>query len=180
MNPKNLDEKLMAEFEIADDYWHERRLRAKRFPMPPEPKSWLSDLETRIKTMLPRLPEPTRSEYSVLMAEQIKDARRLLALDEQEAARITVALLFDNYRLIQHNIDLKDAAPARKGRSAGGHSTAEQKREEAEQNVAEVMERWQKLEAQGKPERERAAIIAYRMGRPVNTVRTWIKKAGLR
>lgn len=173
-------EEMIAEFERAEDYMRERQLRAKRVTMPAAPEAWLTDLEGRVKALLPKLPEPVRSEYSALMTSQIRDARNLLALGEREEVRTMVALLLDNYRLLLHNIDLKDAAPARKGRSAGGHSTAEQKRTEAEQNVAQVMEIWRKLEEQGRPERERAGIIARRLGRPIQSVRRWIRKANIR
>jgi len=173
-------DKMIAEFEWADDYMKERELRAKRIKMPADPEAWLSNLERKLAEKLPQLPEPVRSEYTELMTDQIKTARNWLALGEQAALRTMVALLLDNYNLVLHNIDRKDAAPARKGRSAGGQSTAEQKQAEAEANIAQVVELWKKLEAQGRPERERAGIIANRMGRPIDTVRRWVKKAGLR
>mgnify|MGYP003111896898 CR=1 FL=1 len=65
-------------------------------------------------------------------------------------------------------------------RSAGGKETARQKQEQEAANVATAAEHWEKLASSNRPERERAAVIAERMGRPVDTVRRWIKKAGLR
>lgn len=173
-------DQMIAEFEWADDYLKERELRAKRLKMPADPEAWLLDLEKRLTKKLPQLPEPVRGEYSELMADQIKAARNWLALGEEVELRTMVALLFDNYNLVLHNLDRKDAVPARKGRSAGGQSTAEHKQAEAEANIAQVVELWERLEAQGRPERERAAIIATRMGRPIQSVRRWIRKANIR
>lgn len=65
-------------------------------------------------------------------------------------------------------------------RSAGGQETARVKKEAATENMEKAADHWQKLEAEGRPERERAPVIAKRMGFPVNTVRGWIRKAGLR
>lgn len=65
-------------------------------------------------------------------------------------------------------------------RSSGGQETARLKKAAAEDNQVKAAEHWRKLESEGRPERERVAIIARRMGHPSDTVRRWIKKAGLR
>ena len=65
-------------------------------------------------------------------------------------------------------------------RSAGGKETARQKKEQEAANVSKAAEHWERLGNDNRPERERAAVIAERMGHPSDTVRRWIKKAGLR
>lgn len=62
----------------------------------------------------------------------------------------------------------------------GGNSTAERKREEQQERIADTVRRWEKLAKDGRPERERAGIIAQQTGHPVDTVRRWVRKAGLR
>lgn len=75
---------------------------------------------------------------------------------------------------------LKVRAEAQKPRSEGGKSTAELKREQQKANIENTVKRWEKLARDGKPERERAGIISMQTGHPVDTVRRWINKAGLR
>ena len=65
-------------------------------------------------------------------------------------------------------------------KSAGGKATAEKRIAEAQENQNKVAEYWHKLEAEKRPERERAGIIAQRLGFKIDTVRRLIKKAGLR
>lgn len=66
------------------------------------------------------------------------------------------------------------------GRSYGGSTTAKEKQAEALDNIEDTRRRWEKLAKDGRPERERAGIIATQTGSKVNTVREWIRKAGLR
>lgn len=68
----------------------------------------------------------------------------------------------------------------KKPKSAGGKATAERNKKEAEDNQDIAAEHWLELAKAGRPERDRAEIIAQRMNRKANTVRGWIKKAGLR
>jgi len=75
---------------------------------------------------------------------------------------------------------LKVRAEIQKPRSEGGKATAEHKREQQQANIEDTVKRWEKLARDGKPERERAGIISMQTGHPVDTVRRWIKKAGLR
>jgi hypothetical protein len=65
-------------------------------------------------------------------------------------------------------------------RSTGGATTAELKKAEAAERISEAVDIWQKLEKERRPKRERTAVIAQRMHVPPDTVRRWIKKAGLR
>ncbi len=67
-----------------------------------------------------------------------------------------------------------------RAKSAGGKSTASQKKYQAIQNVKEAAKQWRTLAENGKPEHERVALIAMRMAAKPDTVRRWIKKAGLR
>lgn len=83
-------------------------------------------------------------------------------------------------KLLAAYAGLKVRAEIQKPRSEGGKSTAEVKREQQQENIKEVVRRWEKLARDERPERERAGIIALQMGHPVNTVRGWIRKAGLR
>ena len=68
----------------------------------------------------------------------------------------------------------------KKPRSAGGRTTAQQKKDEAGANMAEAVRLWDELGRSGKAEHERASIIAQRMGYNARTVRDWLKKAELR
>lgn len=65
-------------------------------------------------------------------------------------------------------------------RSEGGKATAELRTNEAGERMAEAVSYWRKFEAEGRPERERCGIIATRMKAKPDTVRDWIRKAGLR
>ncbi len=75
---------------------------------------------------------------------------------------------------------LKVRAESQKPRSNGGKSTGEIKREQQQANIEDTRRRWEKLAKDGRPERERAGIIANQTGNRVDTVRRWIKEAGLR
>lgn len=63
-------------------------------------------------------------------------------------------------------------------KSKGGQATAAIKKTKAEENQTRAREIW--FELAGKDERSRCGTIARRMGVKPNTVRGWIKKAGLR
>jgi len=58
-------------------------------------------------------------------------------------------------------------------RSTGSHNSAEIRKEEAAERMETAHRLWLKLD---KPERDRCAIIATRMGYPVDTVRKWRRK----
>ena len=58
-------------------------------------------------------------------------------------------------------------------RSTGSHNSAEIRKEEAAERMETAHSRWLKLDT---PERDRCAIIAKRMGYPVDTVRKWRRK----
>ena len=75
---------------------------------------------------------------------------------------------------------LKVRAESLKPKSAGGKSTALIKKNDAGQRVSEAKRLWKLFEETGRPERERAGLIAGRMGVKPNTVRGWLKKEGLR
>ncbi len=75
---------------------------------------------------------------------------------------------------------LQIKADLQKPRSEGGKSTAKRKQAEEQDEIDDTRRRWEKLASEGKPERERAGIIARQKGKPANTVRGWIRKAGLR
>lgn len=62
-------------------------------------------------------------------------------------------------------------------KSQGGKTTAKLKKLSAAEKMDEAVRLWRTLK---KPERVRSGIIAQRMGYPTDTVRRWIKKAGLR
>lgn len=66
----------------------------------------------------------------------------------------------------------------KKPKSAGGKATAEEKKKDARKNQDIAARIWDELA--GKPEHERVGIIARRMNAKPDTVRRWIKKAGLR
>ena len=61
-------------------------------------------------------------------------------------------------------------------RSTGSHNSAEIRKEEAAERMETAHRLWLKLD---KPERDRCAIIAKRMGYPVDTVRNWRRKGWL-
>jgi hypothetical protein len=63
-------------------------------------------------------------------------------------------------------------------KSKGGEATAAIKKTKAEENQTRAREIW--FELAGKDERSRCETIADRMGVKPNTVRGWIRKAGLR
>lgn len=65
-----------------------------------------------------------------------------------------------------------------KRRSEGGKAAAVSNQPKVADNLKTVVKLWAELAT--KQPHERAEIIAQRMGRPVNTVRGWIRKAGLR
>ena len=58
-------------------------------------------------------------------------------------------------------------------RSTGSHNSAEIRKEEAAERMETAHRLWLKLDT---PERDRCAIIAKRMGYPVDTVRKWRRK----
>ena len=58
-------------------------------------------------------------------------------------------------------------------RSTGSHNSAEIRKEEAAERMETAHRLWLKLDT---PERDRCAIIAKRMGYPVDTVRGWKRK----
>jgi len=58
-------------------------------------------------------------------------------------------------------------------RSTGNHNSAEIRKEEAAERMETAARLWLKLD---KPERDKCAIIAMRMGHPVDTVRRWRRK----
>ena len=58
-------------------------------------------------------------------------------------------------------------------RSTGNHNSAEISKEEAAERMETAFSLWLKLD---KPERDKCAIIAMRMGHPVDTVRRWRRK----
>lgn len=73
-----------------------------------------------------------------------------------------------------------DGNAVQKARSGGGKRTADRRTAEAAERAKEAVELWHKLAEQGRPERDRVGIIAARKEWKSDTVRRWIKEAGLR
>lgn len=173
-------EKLKAWVEAENDYMQERELRAKRLLMPADPAAWLDKLEVILARELPRLPDEVRAEFMTLTESQIEGAR-LAIKHSQDRLPTLIGLLHDNLEIIRSNIDLKTAGETRRGKSTGGKTTAAIKKAEAAERVKEAARLWEELGRSGKPEKDRCSTIASRMRvEKVDTVREWIRKAGLR
>ena len=79
-------------------------------------------------------------------------------------------MAFDFTRYVEaHEYELVQLVRSR----TGGVNTAEKRKEEAAERMETAHRLWLKLD---KPERDRCAIIAKRMGYPVDTVRGWKRK----
>ena len=79
-------------------------------------------------------------------------------------------MAFDFTRYVEaHEYELVQLVRSR----TGGVNTAEIRKEEAAERMETAHRLWLKLD---KPERDRCAIIAKRMGYPVDTVRKWRRK----
>jgi hypothetical protein len=84
-------------------------------------------------------------------------------------------MIYDYTRYVEsHHYEVEQA----KRRSAGGKATAAERQMDLADNLKKVAKLWAELET--KQPHQRAGIIAQRMGCPVDTVRVWIRKAGLR
>ncbi|WP_421621780.1 hypothetical protein [Alkalilimnicola ehrlichii] len=94
-----------------------------------------------------------------------------------ERLAITDEVLFETTgrRYWQTQYVASHGAAAQTGRGDGGKATAERNKREAEETRREIVERFDKLTTI--PERERAAVIARRMGLTARTVRAHLKKA---
>lgn len=74
-----------------------------------------------------------------------------------------------------------DGSAFQQGRKTGAEETNKIKKRKAAENVKQAAKIWRELEQAGRPERERVAVIAQRMpGAKPDTIRGWIRKAGLR
>jgi hypothetical protein len=82
--------------------------------------------------------------------------------------------------LVEHEYALaySDGVAVQKGRSTGGENAGVERREAAQQKHSEIIERWHSLGS--RPERNRAAIIAERLGYTSKHVREVLRKANLR
>lgn len=83
---------------------------------------------------------------------------------------------------MQRTVTIQMAASGLRGlikpKSDGGNSAKIANSKKAKEKIEKVISKWEKLS--NKPVRERAGIIANQMGEKPNTVRSWIRKAGLR
>jgi hypothetical protein len=118
------------------------------------------------------------------LAAKAGDALAALAADDAlTAAWLAVELGRNLERIstllaVSRALDLTEAIKAPK--SAGGQATAERKKREAQENIQRAVKLWAELEQAGRPEHERASVIAARMEAKTDTVRRWLIKAGLR
>lgn len=110
----------------------------------------------------------------------------LTDLDNGQPLRAAMASI-DVGRQVEHiktQLAIYAAADAtfklQKPRSAGGVARAEISKDEQAEKIEQVVAMWRDLGEAGRPERERAGIIATRKGWKVDTVRRWLRKAGLR
>jgi hypothetical protein len=163
----------------ANDYMEAHRLRAQHLKLPDNPLEWLADLEAKLEIHIQNLPVEMQTEFKGLFKEQIRATKRSIAIGDGDL-KMWIGLLLDNYRIVWENLHLKVSLSKDKANSGGGKATAEVKQASSAENIAEAVELWHKLAGQGKAERYRAGIIAKRMGFPPDTVRGWIKEAGLR
>ena len=67
-----------------------------------------------------------------------------------------------------------------KRRQTGGETTAQERQRKAEELRGRIVDRWDDLARQGKPEHARAGIIAEREGITAKTVRDHLRKANRR
>ncbi|SDU29330.1 hypothetical protein [Halopseudomonas salegens] len=79
------------------------------------------------------------------------------------------------------NTFVDDGAAVQGGRETGAAITNIKAKAAAAERIKKAARIWRELEQTGRPERERVAVIAARMGgaKP-DTIRRWLKKAGLR
>ena len=126
------------------------------------------------------LPENDRTRLRSAVRENprlIRAAALVVANATGKLSKQQQRMAFDYARYFEaHEYELEQLAR----RSEGGRITAQQKKDDAAANMAEAVRLWDELGSSGKAEHERASIIAQRMGAKPNTVRGWLKKAGLR
>jgi hypothetical protein len=139
-------------------------------PWDMEPHTWfLCYQEDLVQAEVERLRAARKRNPSLIRAAALVVASVTGKLSKQQG---NIAFYFTRY-VEAENYEIDQLVR----RSTGGDRTAEKRKEEAAERMETAARLWLKLD---KPERDRCAIIAKRMGYPVDTVRGWIKKAGLR
>ena len=74
-----------------------------------------------------------------------------------------------------------DGNAVQRGREKGAAETNRKKDAETSKKIEKAAKIWRELEQTGRPEHERVAVIAQRIqGAKPDTIRRWLKKAGLR
>jgi hypothetical protein len=124
-------EKFRAEFEAANNYNEEMRLRAKRFKMPKSPLDWLESAEIAYSKQLPKLPVGPNEEFTKLFHEQMALARHALATKDSETLDVAIMLLHENLITVRQNIRLDSEA-----RSAAGADKGRKNREKTQRHKA--------------------------------------------
>lgn len=153
-----------------------------------DPESFLAIREAEAKRRgisLSQLDEQMRQQVLDALEKAARDrglthAELLQALDKE--------LEFD-MRIIEHmrmcgvevrgrwqaTLAARDGLSVKSGRSNGGAATARERRIDRGDNATEAASIWDSLTM---PERNRAAVIAQRMGVTAATVRTWLAESG--
>ena len=114
-----------------------------------------------------------------VLAEQAIDQLQTGNLDRAAMQALDVGIMTEGVnRSLAIWAALQLKGQSQRAKSAGGAATADQRKIEQAERMAEVVDRWNKLSAT--PEHDRAGIIAARLGIKIDTVRRLVKKAGLR
>jgi hypothetical protein len=138
-----------------------------------EPGAWFLHYQED----LPQTEKKRLSEAVKLNPRLIRAAALVVASKAGKLSKQQKYMAFDFTRYVEaHEYELAQLVR----RSEGGKNAAEKRAEKAAGNIATAADHWRKLEQQERPEQERCAIISARMGHKVDTIRGWIKQAGLR
>lgn len=127
-------EKLKMEFEHADEYIEEIRLRTNRYwrehKYPTDPAKWLDRLEERLKITLrdrttKKMPDEATGDILELLAEQLQLARNEMRKGDEVNLKINVMLLDENWERLIINKSFYSGKTYSSGQSIKGKIGAE-------------------------------------------------------
>ncbi|MCE8050271.1 hypothetical protein HOP61_03055 [Halomonas daqingensis] len=160
---------LARELNRSDKQWQAwQAIGEHLMKMPSDPAAWLDNIEARLPAALEHLPPEVAEEFRSLISGQLRICRAELSRGGELAVHF--AVLKENVDRFRFNTAAARLNAAQEHRRAGGVTAGELKQQEAQGRIERARVIWESLSL---PERNRAAIVASRMGVPADTVRRW-------
>lgn len=151
---------------------------AQRVRLPDDVSAWLIEVEGKCAALWFNLPSEVETEHREAMSRNISKARELLSGHNIDDLKYYFYLIFENFKRMNQDVRLYRNDRSDDGRSDGGQIGAEVRKAEKAERIAQAKEIYHTLSE--KAEREKASIIAKRMGFDARTVRGYLKELGLK